>query len=609
VTKKPKTATTNTDSEASLQLIARASSGGDEEVAKQALQAMVDQTEAWTNSGALTPRYPPGSLLSIVEKSSILPQCLDAMATGIDGWGHQFKARINLGDDDVEDQIRAAIVLEREAEAREAAQESGDDEWEADYDVPDEEVAERLEILSRQLPIQKFRAEAWFESAPTGAPFIELRQRMRKDQHGVGHGVFEFARDATGDPTQVGYIAAHTILPMAKQPPPVEVDVQVPISPISNRDVSREVQFSIYVQQVGAVRKYFKEFGDPRCISQATGKWYKTEAEMVRAETVKGGRTAAKPIPATEVLYFPLHSALSVLGEPLWMGQVPNVLGIRAAEEVNFTYFDDKCIPPGAWIIIGGILSQDVRKELENHIRTKIKGRSNFHTPLIIELVAPPGARGEKVEQPKIEWMSFRGDMKEDATHLLYCAAERDNVRSAFRLPRILTGDVQDALARANAYASIEFANTHVFSTPRAGFDWTINTRLMPALGVYLWKFVSNGPDTTDPEQLARATDIFANRGGLTPADVRSIAAKGLNVELDPIDAPWMTQPLALTLAGLAAEQFGVPADRVGAELLGAFGPDGTPEKRALAQGILKDYFARFGYELAAVRPLEVGNQ
>lgn len=600
-TKKPIADSGSAD--ATAHLIARASSGGDEEIAKQALQAMNDQTEAWTITGALTPRYPPGSLMSIVEKSSILPQCLDAMAVGIDGWGHRFDPVIKLDDKDVAEHVRAAIILEREADAREAAQESGDEEWEADYEVDDSEVNERLEILQRQMPIQKFRAEAWFESAPTGAPFVELRQWMRKDQHSIGHGVFEFARDNTGDPTQVGYIPAHTLLPLAKVPPPVEVTVEIPVSPISTREVTREVQFTVYVQQVGAVKKYFKEFGDPRCVSQGTGKIYDTEKAMVKEETKRG---SVKPVSATEVLYLPLHSALSIAGEPAWMGQIPNVLGLRAAEEVNFTWFDDKCIPPGAWIIIGGTLSEDIRKDLENHIRTKIKGRANFHTPLIIELSAPPGARGEKVEQPKVEWMSFRGDMKEDATHLEYGKLARDNVRSAFRLPKILTGDVQNELTRANAYASLEFANTHVFSSPRSVFDWIINSRLMPALGIHLVKFVSNGPDTTDAEALARSTDIFANRGGLVPSDVRSIAAKALNLNLDPIDKPWTTQPLALTLAGLAAEQMGVPADRVGQELLGAFGPDGNPEKRALAQGILKDFFAQCGYELTRVSTLDV---
>lgn len=601
MTKKSTTKSTS-EMDATARLIARAGAGGDEELIEKALQGMSDQAETWTNNGAVTPRYVDRSLLGMVERSSILPQCLDAMAVGIDGWGHRFEPVIKISDDDVEDQVKAAIILEREADAREIAQAKGDEDWTVDYEIDDSEVKERLEILTRQLPIQKFRAETWFISAPSGAPFVELRQWMRNDQYSIGRGVLEIARDEIDYPVQIGYIPAHTLLPLAKKPPPTKIKTEVPVSPISKRKVNREVQFDIYVQQVGNKRKYFKEFGDPRVVSQHTGKVYKTIKAMEKAENKKKG--SPKSIPATEVLYLPVHSPNSTAGEPPWVGQIPNVLGVRAAEEVNFDYFDNKAIPPGAWIVIGGMLDDPVRKLMEDHIRKKVKGRSNFHTPLIIELAAPQGARDQKVEQPKISWMSFRGDLDKDATHLKYDEASRDKVRGSFRLPRILTGDVQDALARANAYASVEFANTHVFSPPRTVFDWIINERLMPALGITLWKFVSNSPDTTDIEQVAKTTDVFANRGGITPADVRKIAADALNMELDPIDEPWSNVPLALTLAGFAAEQMGVPADGVGADILGSFGPDGTPEKRALAQKILTEFFVRFGYELKSITSL-----
>jgi len=601
MTTKKKT-TNDLATDATALLIARASSGGDDELMEKALQGMSDQTSEWANSGAVTPRYPSRTLLGVVERSSILPQCLVAMAVGIDGWGHRFDPVINVGDDDIEERIKAAIILERESDAREAAQLEGNDEWEADYKVDDTEIKERLEILTRQLPIQKFRAESWFESAPSGAPFAELRQWLRIDQYGVGHGVLEIARDETDYPSQVGYIAAHTLLPLAKQPPATEVMVQIPVSPISARDVKREVQFNIYVQQVGSTKKYFKEFGDPRVVSQKTGKVYKTVEKMQAAESKKKGEP--KAIAATEVLYLPVHSPNSTAGEPPWVGQMPNVLGIRAAEEVNFGYFDGKCVSPGAWIIIGGMLGDETRKTMENHIKKNIKGRSNFHKPLIIELVAPPAARDQKVEQPKITWMSFRDDIDKDATHLEYDEASRDKVRGSFRLPRMLTGDVQDALARANAYASVEFADTHVFSAPRSVFDWIINKKIMPALGVNLWKFVSNSPDTTDIEQVAKVTDVFAKHAGIVPADVRKVASDALNMELDPIDEPWANQPLPLTLAGFAADQMGVPADGVGEELLSAFGSDTTPEKKALAQKVLTEYFARMGYELTSVAPL-----
>jgi capsid portal protein len=603
-TEKRKKPAANVPADAAL--IARAFSGGNDVVEKQALQAMQDQTERWTTAGALTPRYPPAAMLGIVERSSILPQCLDAMANGIDGWGHRFVPALDLGADDIADQVRAAIVLEREAEAREEAQAEGDEDWEADYEVTDEEVAERVTTLERQMPIQKFRAEAWFKSAPSGGPFFELRRRMRRDQYAIGHGVLEFSRDDTGELSQVGYVPGHTLLPLAKAPEPVEVEVPIPVSPISTRTVVREVQFQIYVQEVGAQRRYFKELGDPRIVSQGTGKIYDSEGALKKEE---GGRGKVAPITATEVLYLALTSPQSTAGDPPWSGQVPNVLGLRAAEEVNFGWFDDKCVPPGAWLIVGGMLHSDLKREMENHLRNKVRGRTNFYTPLIIELAAPTAPRGERVELPKVEWMSFRADIDKDATHQNYTQAARNSIRSSFRLPRALTGDLEDALARANAYASLEYANIHVFTTPRLVFDWIINSRVMPELGVPLWSYESLGPNTSDPESVARMADVFAERGGLVPADVRALAAQTLNLPLPPISASWTQQPMALSLAGLAADQLGVPADRVGEELLSAFGADASPERRTLAQGILKDFFSRCGYELVRVTPLDAEGQ
>jgi capsid portal protein len=585
-------------------LLARAAGGSDEAGALRAIQA---DDAAWAAAGAAKPYYPMAALLRIVDQSSILPQCIEAMAGGIDGWGHTFEPRVDIDAKDLDDQIRAAIVLEREADAREAALARGETDWTADYAVDDAEVRERRATLERQVHIQRFRAEAFFEACAVGgsatsAPWVELRRRMRRDQYAVGHGVLEVVRDATGDPAQVGYVPAHTILPRAKQPPPVVVDVEVPVSPIATRTVKRRVEFQHYVQQVGTRMVYFKDFGDPRVVSGATGEIYKSAAALHSAEDKRDTKVAE----ATEVLYFPLHSPLDPAGLIPWGGQVPNVLGLRAAEEVNYSWFDDKCVPPGAWIITGGMLEANVKAALEDHISTNIKGRANYYRPLIIELVAPSGVRGEKVEQPKVQWLSFRADLQDDATHQAYTASARDNVRSAFRLPKMLTGDVQADLTRANAYASLEFADTHVYTPPRRAFDWVMNTTLLPALGITLYRFVSLGPDLTDPETITQVIDVAAKHGGALPGDVRAVANRLLPVPLPPYaDAPWTQQPLALTLAGFAADQLGVPADQVGREVLAAFGRDAPPEKRALATKILGDFFASCGYELQRVTALD----
>ena len=512
-----------------------------------------DRMSAWTNSNAVSPPYDPDALLAVVVNSSVLPQCVEGMVIGCDGFGHRLDPVFDTSDREIKDKVRAAIILEREADADEVARErkvkpgKEPKPVEVDTEVAEQEINDRIARLERETRKQMFKAEAWFEECCTDYPFEELRRRKTRDREQVGQGAIEISRDSRGDPETLGYIPGHTIYPVEGMSPWMELEEKFKVSPISSRVRMRKRRFRTYVQVVkGTIDApvYFKQFGDPRTVSRITGKAYKDPAAMKKAEP--------KAPAANELLYFPIHSPSTVVGVPRWVGQIRNVEGMRAAEETNYLYFDNKSVPVGAWICENGTLGPSMSQALIDYMKG-VKGRDAFHRSVVIELAVEPHGRDETPPDKRLRWESFMSDQRTDAAFLEYCKACRDQVGSAFRLPPLLRGEAPSELTRANSYASLEFAEQQVFAPERRAFDWVINKYIMPSIGCELVKFTSKGPVTADAESVSAAVQIFATQGGLVPGDVRKAAAQVLSMDLPPIEQDWVKQPLALTLAGYAS--------------------------------------------------------
>lgn len=558
---------------------------------RAALDMFESTRKAWLAAQAEVPPFDPNALLRTAERSSSLGQCVTGLNVGVHGFGHRFEAVIDLTADDARDKVRSAIILEREAE-REAEVDAllmdGDDEAvdklpEVNYDVADQEVNDRLAALEREISRQMFKAEAWFDECCPEMPFGDLRMRAAYDREVVGHGAWEVALDELDRPVRLGYLPGHTVYPLVQTADErtVVVEVERKVSPISTRTFKSERRFTTYVQvdpADPAKKVFFKELGDPRTVSRTTGKAYADdvketadgETRVLRAgwdklQAAEGkGAGKAEAIPANAVLFFPVHSPRCASGIPRWIGNLPDILGARAAEETNYTYFDNKSVPVGAWIIENGTLEDDLRQYLEEFIGRTIKNREGFHKSIVIEVQAADGPLGETPRDVRVRWESLQGDQRADAAFLKYNKDARDKTGATFRLPPLLRGEAPSDLTRANSYASLEFANDQVLQPERVSFDWIINKRIMSEIGCGLVRFVSGAPKTTDTELTAKATDVYARHGGLTPADVRRVAVDQLGLALDPISEDWAEQPLPLTLAGMTG---GGPDEQVGMAL------------------------------------------
>lgn len=503
--------------------------------------------ELFREGGAVAPPLDPEVLCQLHEMSGALRTNIDAYATNIDGFGHRFEPVLDPSDGEIHDKVREAMFVERVIEI-----ETGDDEEAQEAalssvaDPTDMEVEDRIKSIERQALRERIRAEQFFDFCCVEQSFIDLRMQTRQDVETLGYGFWEVLRNTAGEIVQFVYAPAHTIRLLRQEDDPVEVTMHVRRTFISSETevVRRRFRKFIQVLNKGARVVYFKEFGDTRVYSSKTGRQYKDERQLKLKEP---GVTVA-----TELLHFKIHSSRSPYGVPRWVSELVSVLGTRHAQEVNLLYFENRSIPPMAVLVSGGRLTETVAKRLESFIDNEIKGKRNFHKIMILEAeTSKIGAQNNG--QTKIEIVPLSNAQQSDAQFLDYMERNNDTIGQVFRIPRLLRGDTKD-FNRSTAVVALEFSEQQVFGPNRNSFDWQINRKIMPELGVQFWRFKSKGPDFTDPNDVIEALERAAKAGFLTPEELREIAERVFGIDFKKIDADWVKQPLQLTLAGVPYE-------------------------------------------------------
>jgi hypothetical protein len=104
------------------------------------------------------------------------------------------------------------------------------------------------------------------------------------------------------------------------------------------------------------------------------------------------------------------------------------------------------------------------------------------------------------------------------------------------------------------ALAALHFAEEQIFQPERQEFDFLINRKLLADMGIRYWRFCSNAPVTRDPQVMAETVKNLVTASVLTPEEGRRLAGDVFNIEFRAIRAPWVKQPIPLTLAGFPVE-------------------------------------------------------
>lgn len=470
-------------------------------------QSIPDETEdPWEGrygTRFIQPPLNPLQLCRAVERSNILPQCIDVMCQNVEGFGH--------------------ILIEQP--------------WLAQ--LP--QAKKPHEAVEEHARLRKFLRQVNPEMS-----LVEIRRRLRRDLETTGNAFLEVLRDGKGEIAGLVHIPAHTVRLTVVDREWTEIEWPVLHEEGEYELIPHKKRFRRYAQLVGMRKTFWKEFWDPRPISSTSGKV----------------TTADDPAQANEMIHLRLYAAGSAYGSPRWAGTLLAALGSRAAEEVNYLYFDNKSIPPMAFLISGGELTSKTRKQLERFIQDQIKGRENFHKCLIIEAKGTDDPAGlDAGRQVKIEMKPLTDLIQKDALFMRYDQGNREKVRSAFRLPPLYVGLAQD-YNRATAEEARDVAEGQVFGPEREQFDWIMNQLILADLRVKAWRFESLAARQQNPDNETQILKTFLE--SLTNREVRTFAERILHVDLEEpgehedghiTQWDWLDQPMKVYLAKLQLQQ------------------------------------------------------
>lgn len=485
----------------------------------------------------IAPPYDPALLLRLWENSGLLNPNVESYMTNIESLGHRLEPMFDFDAQGVKDQIREAMWAE-----------------EGDLDVPfpdDPAVDKVLEGLRVRSQMEKVRFNCFIESVNPEGSFVTLRRTTRQDLEITGNAYWEVLRNKKGQIARFVHVPSlHMRLTRASSEP-TEVTDRAPVG-LTGWDKVKQFRFFRRFAQIINNRStdnpftWFKEFGDPRVLNRRTGVFY---ADMKEFKAKAGpGDT-----PATEIIHFKLRRPGESYGVPRWIGNLLAIMGSRAADEVNYDYFDNKAIPPMALLVSGGRIGQDDVNKIEKYIHNNIRGRSNFHKILLIEAQPPETSQmaGQAV-QPKLTFERLMDQQQGDALFQKYDERNMEKIGNSFRLPRLMRGDIRD-FNRATAQAALRFVEDQVFQPERNEFDAAFNRRVLPELDIRLWKFRSNGHQTRDPDTVAEIAAKLVRNGVLKPNEARTLVSDVLPQDFEPVDEQWAKIPPQIFVASISA--------------------------------------------------------
>jgi PBSX family phage portal protein len=468
------------------------------------------------------PPYDPFVLSRLVEQSSELGQCIDAMVSNIEGFGYLIVPRVRV---DAE-----GLAVDR----------------------------------VKEIKAEKSRIFNLLQRIGQGEAFTSLRRRTRRELESAGNGYWEVIRNLRGEIIGLNLIPSYQMRLGLQNDTLVRVKIAYLVVDEEGRYGIEKVltlkRFRQYVQGVMSVvtssgatsrscsQRWFKEYGDPRVIDNRNG----AVVGMPDKEAVTNFEGSGSPMPeeyrASEILHTRIYSSRSPYGVPRWIGNIVAVLGVRRAEEVNYTTLANNNIPSMVVTVSNGQLTPDTIERIEQFVSTQVRGQANYSSFLLLE--GESSLEGEDAGQVKIDIKPLTREQHTDALFVTYIKSEKDGIRRSFRLPELFVG-VAGSINRATAEAARCLTDEQVFAPERDESDHTVN-RILIDEGIVHHAFKSRTPNITDNESLVAMLAAAERTGGVTPEIARAVVedvfpqaaeAMPLSPKIDP------HVPFSLTMA------------------------------------------------------------
>lgn len=466
-----------------------------------ASKAVDDDPWAGLADDTITPPIDRSWLLQIVSCSGELCRDIDVMVANVDGFGHRFVPRIAV--DGIDEETGEPLV--------------------------DEET--RKAVRAERIFLDNFFAMAAMGENGKHESFVGLRKRTRKGLEATGDGFWEVIRGPTGKLLTFRCLRPHHVRLGVADAADTRIERKYLTQTLEGtwewETRTEWHRFRRYAQCVVDSRaqetRWFKCFGDPRVLDVETGLWIPHESEVGpehAGPTVEDFDGQGNPMPwgrrANEIVHFAIHDPASPYGCARWLGETKAVLGVTAAEEINYSTFDNNNVPSMLVTVSNGSLTDASIARIEEFVKTHIRGQRNYSQFLILEGELAEDAIVGESGLPKIDVRQLQDSQIRDVLFGDYTKSRNDNIRSAFRFSSIFTGDATE-VNESSAEQLRRLADEQVFALERDDFDAFVNDAIFPELGIRWHRFVSRTPNVTDNQELVRILASAERTGGVTP--------------------------------------------------------------------------------------------
>jgi capsid portal protein len=501
-------------------------------------------------------------MYDIYDLSTHLLPLIQAISVNVYQTGWRLDPVVDLAN---EEKAKTSI---REALEYELA--GGDFEADVDETELDKEVEEEFERIKKRAPREAQFLRAFFNRCcpSPDMSYLKLLKKTGDDQEITGQGYWEVLRDSQGRPARFIWSPARYIRVLRTQPDLVSFSTRAKKSDIHWENVPQQTYFRQYGQIAnGKILNRFKQYGDPRVMSRATGRYYKTLEDMYNApeEWPTGKREEGDPLPypATELLQFDVpYAGSSHYGKPEWAGAYPSLCGGRDLDEENMRVVADEAIPSMLLLCAGGRV--DDRARIEDQLQNRPKGRKQVQ---IINAYNPPNMPSGPSATPTLKVEFTKPLQTTDALFLNYAKYVRDETRATVRAPKAAVGDDQ-GINRATWLASRRFFEEQVCAPRRTlHLDEVLNTTIIPDLYIECWAYCSRPRPPTDPEVISETVNKLMNAGVLTPVEAREIVGPIYNKEFDDLPGIWAKLTTKIVTTILQTKNQAIAAELLGEDI------------------------------------------
>lgn len=386
-----------------------------------------------------------------------------------------------------------------------------------DYEEETEEMKQEFVTMERIIEMLNFEQDT-----------KEVFEKVVESRETYGIAYIECIRNLEGAVVEIEFVKDTPTIELTR---PLEPYVEITYY-YKGESIPRKKRFKKYRQTVGGKTVYFKEFGDPRLMDKRSGE-YLNENETLELN-----------YQANEILEFTIGT--EPYGEVRWIGQTLNVDGSRKAENLNNNYFTNGRHTPLMIIVKGGTLSDDSFAKLKGYMNG-IRGEAGQHAFLVLETEDTETRAGfSDVKQPEIEIKDMAAILQKDELFQEYQENSRRKVQSSFQLPDLYVAYTTD-FNRATAQTAMEVTEKQVFQPERASLAWQINNKLLNGYGFKYCKCYFEGPDITNPDDMAKILNITERAGGMSPNIAKELTYNTLGKDAENYPDEWGDIPLQYT--------------------------------------------------------------